>query len=57
MMACKDSLEGQYTRDLALTNSFVIEGSALKLNLSRDYGAMYFVAKATSTVDTDDSEE
>lgn len=53
MMACNDALEGQYTSDLALTNSFVIEENILRLNLNRDYGTMYFEAKDATSTDTE----
>jgi heat shock protein HslJ len=44
-MFCEGSLENVYTNDLLLTNSYVLEGTTLRLNLNRDYGVMYFEAR------------
>ncbi len=44
-MFCEGSQEGNYSEALALTNSYVIEGSELHFNLNRDYGMMVFVKK------------
>ena len=44
-MFCEGSLETVYTNDLLLTNSYVINGPILRLNLDRDYGVMYFEAR------------
>ena len=42
MMYCEDSKEGVYAADLALTSSYTIVGTELRLNLNRDYGTMVF---------------
>lgn len=44
-MFCQNSLEPQYSEQLALTNSYLIEGGVLKLILNRDFGTMFFVKK------------
>lgn len=47
-MYCEGSLEGEYSRQLGLTNSYVISGDELRLNLNRDYGTMIFNKKSNS---------
>ena len=42
LMYCEGSLESVYSSQLALVNSYIIEGTKLQLNLNRDYGTMYF---------------
>lgn len=44
-MYCEGSFESQYTQQLSLTNSHVIEGQVLKLILNRDFGVMTFVKR------------
>lgn len=43
LMYCEGSLESQYSSDLALTNSYILENGKLTLNLNRDYGTMVFI--------------
>ncbi len=42
LMFCEGSLEGVYSQDLSLTNSYTIQGDILRLNLNRDVGVMIF---------------
>ncbi len=44
-MFCEGSKEGEYVSQLVLTNSYVIEGDTLRLNLNRDFGTMLFKAQ------------
>lgn len=41
-MFCAESQETEYIAQLALVNSYSIEGNTLRLNLNRDYGTMIF---------------
>lgn len=41
-MFCEGSEEMAYVSELELTNSYVIEGNTLRLNLNRDFGTMVF---------------
>lgn len=41
-MYCEGSLDVEYAEQLALTNSYIVEGNQLRLNLNRDYGTMVF---------------
>lgn len=42
---CEGSVENEYKEQLALTNSYYIEGDELFLILNRDFGTMVFVKK------------
>ena len=42
LMFCDGSVETYYANYLALVNSYVIDGTEMRLNLNRDAGTMYF---------------